>query len=97
MTQNKFKVIITKNDNSTVEKLFKTRDEVCEFLDIKTSTLYAIQRGTIKLSHSKQKVLENIKIEKLEVSHSHNSSKPKSQPHNTINKDDYINTLLLKV
>jgi hypothetical protein len=97
MTQNKFKVIITKNDNSTVEKLFKTRDEVCQFLDIKPSTLYALQKNTIKLSHSKQKVLENIKIEKLEVSHSHNTSKPKSQPHNTIDKNEYINALLLKV
>ncbi len=96
MPQNKFRVIITKPDNSTVEKLFATRDEVCEFLDIKPSTLYAIQRCTIQLKHSKQKVLENIKVEKIEVSHSHNKSKPKPQPHNTIDKDDYINTLLLK-
>jgi hypothetical protein len=97
MTQNKFKVIITKNDNSTVEKLFKTRDEVCKSLDIKQSTLYAIQRNTLGCKHNKQKILENIKIEKIEVSHSHNTSKQKAQPHNTIDKDEYINALLLKV
>ena len=97
MPQNKFKVTITTSDNTTVEKLFSTRDEVCEFLDIKESTLYAIQRGSIKLSHKKQKILENVKIEKLQVQHSHNKSKTKPVPHNAVNKEDYINALIAKM
>jgi hypothetical protein len=96
MPQNKFKLTITNNDQ-TIEKLFATREEVCTFLDIKVSTLYAIQRGTIKLSHQKQKVLEGVKIEKLEVQHSHNTSKKKNVPHNAINKEDYLNTLIAKI
>ena len=96
MPQNKFKVSIIVDDNYTIERLFPTREEVCDFLNIKESTLYAIQRGSIKLSHKKQKILEGVKIEKLQVQHSHNKSKTKSVPHNASNKEEYINTLLLK-
>lgn len=96
MPQNKFKITITNNDQ-TIEKLFATRDEVCSFLDIKPSTLYAIQRGTIKLAHGKQKILEGVKIEKLEVQHSHNTSKKKAVPHNATTKEDYLNTLMGKI
>ncbi len=94
-SQDKFKLSII-NGEETIVKLFKTRQEICEFLDIKTSTLYALQRGTLGCKHNKQKILENIKIEKIPVSHSHNKYQTKKIPHNADTKEDYINTLLLK-
>lgn len=93
--QNKFKLSII-NGEEIIVKLFKTRQEICEFLDIKTSTLYALQRGTIQCKHPKQKILQNIKIEKILVEHSHNKYQTKKVPHNANTKEDYINALLLK-
>ncbi len=95
MSQNKFKLSIINGEQITI-KLFKTRQEICEFLDIKTSTLYALQRGTIKLSHNKQKILENIKIEKISVEHSHNKYNNKKVPHNAITSTEYNNLLINK-
>ena len=73
----------------------KTREEVAELLDIKVSTVYALQRNTILLKHKTHEGLKNIKLEKIHnVPHSHNKKK---QPLDATNPDDYAFKLLEKM
>lgn len=60
--QLKYKVIV-----SGKEQLFSTRKEVCDFLEIKESTLYTIMTGSTKLKASKLQKLMGIQVEKLDV------------------------------
>ena len=87
--QNKYLVTITHpTTNQQTVKQFSSREEVAEFLEIKTSTIYGIQRGTLKLSQESKSKLQNVKINKLKVVHQHN--KPK------VSTEEYVDILLAK-
>ncbi len=89
MKQDKYEVVITHpTTKEETKKFFSTREDVANFLEIKTSTIYGIQRGTLKLSQESKSKLQNVKINKLKVIHQHN--KPK------ISTEDYVTKLLTK-
>ena len=89
MKQNKYLVtIIHPITKEETVKQFSSREEVAEFLEIKTSTIYGIQRGTLKLSQESKSKLQNVKINKLKVVHQHN--KPK------VSTEEYVDILLAK-
>ena len=98
MKNNKYKITlkIFNLDNESEEIIYcKTREEVSELLDIKVSTVYALQRGTILLKHKTHEGLKNIKLEKINnVPHSHNKKK---QPLDATNPEDYTSKLINKI
>ena len=85
MKQNKYEIIITDpSSNDKITKLFSTREEVANFLEIKVSTIYGLQRNNLKLSQDSKSNLKNIEIKKLKVLHQHN--KPKVDTENYMTK-----------
>jgi hypothetical protein len=89
MKQQKYEVIITHpTSKEETTKFFSTREEVATFLEIKTSTIYGIQRNTLKLSQESKSKLQNVRINKLKVIHQHN--KPK------VSTEEYVEKLLTK-
>ncbi len=89
MKQDKYEVVIT-HPSTKVQtiKLFSSREEVADFLEVKVSTIYGLQRNTLKLSQESKAKLHNVKITKLKVIHQHN--KPK------LSTEDYVSKLLEK-
>lgn len=61
-----YKVICTHPDtNSVSEKFFENVNEVCKFLEIKKSSFYKVQNGSLKCNSLNTKRWNYIKIEKL--------------------------------
>jgi hypothetical protein len=89
MKQNKYEVVIIHpSTKEETKKLFSSRQEVADFLEVKVSTIYGLQRNTLKLSQESKSKLQNVKINKLHVIHQHN--KPK------LSTEEYVDKLLLK-
>ena len=89
MKQNKYEVIITHpSTKDETKKFFSSRQEVADFLEVKVSTIYGLQRHTLKLEQSSKLKLQNVQINKLQVQHQHN--KPK------VSTEEYVDKLLTK-
>ncbi len=89
MRQNKYEVIITHPlTKEETKKYFSSRQDVADFLEVKISTIYGIQRHTLKLGQESKLKLQNVQINKIIVQHQHN--KPK------ISTEEYVEKLLTK-
>ncbi len=87
--QNKYEVIIKHpTTKEETKKYFSSRKDVANFLEVKESTIYGIQRNTLKLQQESKIKLQNVIINKLTVLHQHN--KPK------ISTEEYVEKLLTK-
>ena len=89
MKQLKFKVIIS-SEHEKIEKLFSTRKDVADYLEIPESTVYSLTKKTAKYKASKLKKLENILVERLDVFY-HSKPKADNQAH-----EEYINRIMKK-
>jgi hypothetical protein len=67
MAQNKFLVKIPINDHEQQEIMFKTRKEICEFLDIGAYTLESFLAKKLKLAHVHNQKLKGITIERIYI------------------------------
>ena len=100
--QPKFKIIITSQDNTTIEYICMTRQDVSDILGIKISTIYNLQneKRQPKFKHKHTQNLQSIKIERIKYD---KPDKPKRNynkktiPHNAENMIDYIEAIKNKI
>ena len=94
MIQDKFIVKIPINETEFKETKFKTQQEVCDFLDIKSNTLYSFMSGRLKLKHRENHKLKGIQIERINL----NTAKVKVDEEEEEKKiDEYKKKLLEKI
>lgn len=65
MIRDKFIVKIPLNETEFKEVRFKSREEVCEFLEIGMYTLNSFLNGRLKMKHMEGKKLRGISIERI--------------------------------